>query len=570
MSLAELTDRMEENNRSTYEIERHTRNSRAHLLDIKKNLSASVGIQASMSMDISSLVGILTGNALAQLEKDREMMRLLEGLGGNGDGGAGEPPDFTLPNQTVAGLGLALGAIALAIGGGLGLIQGQIAAIKAYTKALVPGSFTKMIDDMKASWSTRIANVKTGISTRITALGTSIGALLDDLKLRFAINPETTLGKAIARIKGVFSILGQRIQNIIKPIVTVSTMIGETIRPALSKVRLFFTGIGNKVKLFGNIVKRIAGIVGKVFAPIAIVTTAWATITGFIEGWKEDGILGGLEGAITGFFTSLVTIPLDLVKDAVAWVLKKFGWDEEAEALKSFSFTDLFKKAIGAVFDVFKGAINWVKTLFTDPVKAIKDLWNGVYGEDGIINTIVWKPISKVINWVMEKFGWKDDDPNAPDFDLYTFVKDTWKTVVDKVKAGFKSFGNWIASLPAQLKLFAYETIRKIPVAGERLISDEKLASAEAAVAAFNVPMATSGSEIAFTEADIADTIALKTGGAGPPGTGGNSTVQLGGDSLTVATGTPKAASSESGLPQDIFGGFGNMTQEQIQAMSGG
>ena len=85
MSLAELTDRMEENNRSTYEIERHTRNSRAHLLDIKKNLSASVGIQASMSMDISSLVGILTGNALAQLEKDREMMRLLEGLGGDGD-----------------------------------------------------------------------------------------------------------------------------------------------------------------------------------------------------------------------------------------------------------------------------------------------------------------------------------------------------------------------------------------------------------------------------------------------------------------------------------------------------
>jgi hypothetical protein len=570
MSLAELTDRMEENNRSTYEIERHTRNSRAHLLDIKKNLSASVGIQASMSMDISSLVGILTGNALAQLEKDREMMRLLEGLGGNGDGGAGEPPDFTLPNQTVAGLGLALGAIALAIGGGLGLIQGQIAAIKAYTKALVPGSFTKMIDDMKASWSTRIANVKTGISTRITALGTSIGALLDDLKLRFAINPETTLGKAIARIKGVFSILGQRIQNIIKPIVTVSTMIGETIRPALSKVRLFFTGIGNKVKLFGNIVKRIAGIVGKVFAPIAIVTTAWATITGFIEGWKEDGILGGLEGAITGFFTSLVTIPLDLVKDAVAWVLKKFGWDEEAEALKSFSFTDLFKKAIGAVFDVFKGAINWVKTLFTDPVKAIKDLWNGVYGEDGIINTIVWKPISKVINWVMEKFGWKDDDPNAPDFDLYTFVKDTWKTVVDKVKAGFKSFGNWIASLPAQLKLFAYETIRKIPVAGERLISDEKLSAAEAAVAAFNVPMATSGSELALTEADIADTIALKTGGAGPPGTGGNSTVQLGGDSLTVATGTPKAASSESGLPQDIYGGYGNMTLEQIQAMSGG
>ena len=566
MSLAELTDRMEENNRSTYEIERHTRNSRAHLLDIKKNLSASVGIQASMSMDISSLVGILTGNALAQLEKDREMMRLLEGLGGDGDGGAGEPPDFTLPNQTVAGLGLALGAIALAIGGGLGLIQGQIAAIKAYTKALVPGSFTKMIDNMKASWSTRIANIKTGISTRITALGTSIGALLDDLKLRFAVNPETTLGKAIARIKGVFSILGQRIQNIIKPIVTVSTMIGETIRPALSKVRLFFTGIGNKVKLFGSIVKRIAGIVGKVFAPIAIVTTAWETITGFIEGWKEDGILGGLEGAITGFFTSLVTIPLDLVKDAVAWVLKKFGWDEEAEALKSFSFTDLFKKAIGAVFDVFKGAINWVKTLFTDPVKAIKDLWNGVYGEDGIINTIVWKPISKVINWVMEKFGWKDDDPNAPDFDLFTFISGVWTTIVDKVKTGFQDFGNWIASIPSRVKLIALQTIKKTPLVGDSLVGDDDIAAAKAGIASFSSPA--SGDVLGAAQKDVLDSTAAaaQVGNGGQHGRGDVNVSDT--KNVTIQTTKPPAHGQTSGSPKDLGGGYGSMSQADFLNMS--
>ena len=566
MSLAELTDRMEENNRSTYEIERHTRNSRAHLLDIKKNLSASVGIQASMSMDISSLVGILTGNALAQLEKDREMMRLLEGLGGDGDGGAGEPPDFTLPNQTVAGLGLALGAIALAIGGGLGLIQGQIKAIRAYTKALVPGSFTKMIDNMKASWSTRIANIKTGISTRITALGTSIGALLDDLKLRFAVNPETTLGKAIARIKGVFSILGQRIQNIIKPIVTVSTMIGETIRPALSKVRLFFTGIGNKVKRFGSIVAKIAGVVGKVFAPIAIVMTAWETITGFIEGWKEDGILGGLEGAITGFFTSLVTIPLDLVKDAVAWVLKKFGWDEEAEALKSFSFTDLFKKAIGAVFDVFKGAVNWVKKLFKDPVAAIKDLWNGLYGEEGIINTIVWKPISKVINWVMEKFGWKDDDPNAPDFDLFTYVSGVWTTIVDKVKKGFQDFGNWIASIPSRVKLIALETIKKTPLVGDSLVGDDDIAAAKAGIASFSSPA--SGDVLGAAQKDVLDSTAAaaQVGTGGQHGRGDVNVSDT--KNVTIQTTKPPAFGTTSGVSKDIGGGYGSMSQADFLNMS--
>ena len=570
MSLAELTDRMEENNRSTYEIERHTRNSRAHLLDIKKNLSASVGIQASMSMDISSLVGILTGNALAQLEKDREMMRLLEGLGGDGDGGAGEPPDFTLPNQTVAGLGLALGAIALAIGGGLGLIQGQIAAIKAYTKALVPGSFTKMIDDMKASWSTRIANIKTGISTRITALGTSIGALLDDLKLRFAVNPETTLGKAIARIKGVFSILGQRIQNIIKPIVTVSTMIGETIRPALSKVRLFFTGIGNKVRLFGSIVKRISGIVGKVFAPIAIVMTAWETITGFIEGWKEDGILGGLEGAINGFFTSLITVPLDLVTKAVAWVLGKLGFDSASETLTAFTkdggFTKLFTDMIGAVFDVFRGAIDWVKLLFTDPVGAIKKLWNGLYGEEGIINTIVWKPISKVINWVMEKFGWKDDDPNAPDFDLFTYVSDVWKTIVDKVKKGFQDFGNWIASIPSRVKLIALETIKKTPLVGDRLVGDDDIAAAKAGIASFSSPA--SGDVLGAAQKDVLDSTAAaaQVGTGGQHGRGDVNVSDT--KNVTIQTTKPPAHGQTSGSPKDLGGGYGSMSQADFLNMT--
>ena len=144
----------------------------------------------------------------------------------------------------------------------------------------------------------------------------------------------------------------------------------------LNKVRFWFQNIGAKVARFGKIVTRIAGVVGKVFAPIAIITTAWETITGFIEGYKEDGILGGLQGAISGFFTSLVTIPLDMVKNAAAWLLEKAGLisPETAADVKEFSFTDLFNDMLGSVFGVFRGAIDWVKTLFTDPVKAIKKL----------------------------------------------------------------------------------------------------------------------------------------------------------------------------------------------------
>ena len=247
-------------------------------------------------------------------------------------------------------------------------------------------------------------------------------------------------------------------------------------------------------------------------------------------------------------------------------MLEKFGFDKEAEFLKDFSFTTLFTNMLDGLFEFISSAVDWVKTLFTDPVTAIKTLWQGLYGEEGIINTIVWKPISKAINWIMEKFSWKDDDPNAPDFDLYTYVGEVWNGVVDKVKQGFEDFGNWVASIPAKLKLMAVKTIDAATPDWLIDMSDD-IAAAEAAVAAYSVP--TSGAELAITEADIADTVAANAGAGGPAGGAGNSTVQLGGDSLTVATGTPKAASSESGLPQDIYGGYGNMTLEQIQAMSG-
>ena len=555
MSLAELVDRMEENNRSTFEIERHTRNGRAHLLDIKKNLAASVGIQTSLALDISSLVGILTGNALAQLEKDREMMRLLEGLGGGGDSGAGEPADFTIPNQTVAGLGLALGAAALAIGGGLGLIQGQIKAIKAYTKALIPGSFTTMIDDMKKSWSTRIASIKTGISTRIAGLGTSISTLLDDFKLKFAINPESVLGKSIARISGVFTTIGTRIKSIITPITAASDIVKGSIMGPLNKVRFWFQNIGAKVARFGKIVTRIAGVVGKVFAPIAIITTAWETITGFIEGYKEDGILGGLQGAISGFFTSLVTIPLDMVKNAAAWLLEKAGLisPETAADVKEFSFTDLFNDMLGSVFGVFRGAIDWVKTLFTDQVTAIQKLWNGVYGEDGIINKIVWEPISRVINWVMEKFGWKDDDPNAPDFDLFTFISTMWKTVTDKVKQGFINFGNWVASIPARIKLMALETIAASKV-GKYIVGQDDVEAARATVNSFQSAspgIAATGDVLGAAQKDMLDaTLANANAGNGNPNPTGGTTLNDN-KSLTIVNKKPPAAKPTTGTARD-------------------
>ena len=78
-------------------------------------MSISVGIQAAMAYSVNTLVDLLTGNALAQLEKDREMMRLLEGLGGK-DGGTEAPGAYTATPGGGAALGVGLAAAAASIG----------------------------------------------------------------------------------------------------------------------------------------------------------------------------------------------------------------------------------------------------------------------------------------------------------------------------------------------------------------------------------------------------------------------------------------------------------------------
>jgi len=564
MNLTELVGQMEENNRSNYEIERHTRNARAHLLEIKKTMSISVGIQAAMAYSVNTLVDLLTGNALAQLEKDREMMRLLQGLGGGKDGG----PEAPKPYELVGGAGI--GAVGAAAAGGialaLGVIAGQVKAIKAYAKLLTPKFVTNLFKGIKTRWLARINSIKVGVSSRITSLGLAITAMLDNLKAKFAPNPDSVLGKALARIKGVFSNFGSRVRAIVTPFEEVALMIKNSISGPAGKIRFWFQSIGAKIARFGKLVVKIAGVIGKVFAPIAILITAWETVTGFLKGYEEDGLIGGIKGAIEGFFTSLVTVPLDMVKDAAAWLLKKVGLitPETAAEVKDFSFTKLFGTMLDSLFDFVTKAVDWVKTLFSDPVKALKELWSGIYGEDGIFNTLLWKPLSTGIDWIMKKFEWKEE--GAPKFDLYTTVSDLWTTIIDKVKQGFIDFGNFIASIPARLKLAALQTIKDLPLIGNS-ISDEAI---NAATAAVNNPTKTATPITGDVIGEMSMENEFKKflpGQAQGMGNISSTTTNIGGDSVTLASQTPGAIRQADGQQTDL--GAASMSQADWLRMSG-
>ena len=165
----------------------------------------------------------------------------------------------------------------------------------------------------------------------------------------------------------------------------------------------------------------------------------------------------------------------------------------------------------------------------------------------------------------MEKFGWKEE--GAPDFDLFTFVTGVWDTVVEKVKAGFESFGNFLASIPSKLKLFAYETIRGIP-GGDWIIDDAALQQAQADVAAFETaPDAGASGSANGLEAASSELTQTQTEreAAAAEGAGGNA--QVGVDASTNINQRSDTVYVETDLSARNGDGWANMDQDAYLRM---
>lgn len=412
-----------------------------------------------------NLIEFFNSRGLADLEKDREMKEfysdLLDAMKEKN-----KPDVEKKKEEEVAPLGALAAVLAVTIGAAIGVVTGQLKAIQAFAKLLTPESLIKSLKAIGASIKAQLNLFKVGLIERIKIIKTSLQAGIDfvikGFKAGFAMiknfltfAPESAIGKAIASIKSFFAPVTKYVTSItaimssiksyLSPLpklfgaINQSTTVFSTI---MSKIALIwskvvgafnfvvdiFKTIGSKLGMFGTIVKSVSGVVSKLFAPIAIVMTLFDTIKGAIDGFAEDGILGGLLGAIEGFFTSLVTKPLDLVKDAVAWVLGKFGFSDSAEALKSFSFTELFSNMIDGVKTWIFSAVDWVKTKFE--TFSIADEAQKIF--DNMVNLV-----KDSFDWIVNKFEtFSVVDEAQKIFDgMIDLVKKSFDWVVDKFKS---------------------------------------------------------------------------------------------------------------------------------------
>jgi len=345
---------------------------------------------------LQDLLYSLTAAAKGRIEAEREANRKT-GEAGKGVRDEGEDPE----KQSFLGKWGTI--IAAALGSVYGIIQGWLKTVKYFAEALLPESLIKSIKGKFAAIGTFFDDISKSIKGKFAAIGTffddifmklksvfsgrfeKIGAAFEEVfskitNLFKGVGEESKLGKIISSIGGAIAKLAAPFIEAFETIKTITSgpaskigTVFESIGGFFGKFSGIFEGVSSTagkmmgfLDNFAGTFKFVSNIVGKLALPLMIVMTVWDTVKGMIEGYEKGGIVGAISGAVKGFFNSLIFGPLDMLKEALAWVLGAFGWTEAKKILDSFSFEKLFS-------DIIDGLIQSIKKMFA----FITDIFDG-------------------------------------------------------------------------------------------------------------------------------------------------------------------------------------------------
>ena len=224
-----------------------------------------------------------------------------------------------------------------------------------------------------------------------------------------------------------------------------------TVKSFMSPLKLGMVALDAGMAVFQPIIKfagTLGTVLGKIFLPITILMSVFDLVTGFMDGYDEEGtIIGGMEGGISKMLIGLVGIPLDFLKAGIAWLGTKMGFD--MKWLSDFSFSEMIGTVVTKLFDGIKGMISFITDLFD-----FSDLT--IFGVFGKLIDIVFLPLNLAINFVKGLFGWGGDDEKEP-FSLGTLITDTMTKIFDWFKGLLNiDIGGLIKKIPGAGKILSW------------------------------------------------------------------------------------------------------------------
>ena len=220
------------------------------------------------------------------------------------------------------------------------------------------GSFFKM--PMFDEGST-LMKVKTGFLTAIDNIfGTMLKVTKGFFKLINVLN-FNALGflnaEALAHPIKTFNSFKESIGKAFGPKEGIFTKVAGTFKSILAPLTDWIKPLKDILGFVGKIAK----VIGKIFIPIGFLFSAFDVITSIIDGYKEGGITGAIGAGIESVFDDVLFALPNLLGEAVAWILEKFGFDNAVE------FIDKNLRDKDGNFSLFTG----IKKLFTMAVDAL-------------------------------------------------------------------------------------------------------------------------------------------------------------------------------------------------------
>jgi hypothetical protein len=301
-------------------------------------------------------------------------------------------------------------AIAATLGAIAGMFAAQFKVMKFFGEKIVDAirwvgktlmKFANFLDDLLLDGAiqkkfkqiaTFVEELVGGLKQRIGNIGKSIGEFFEEagkqFKKMFSFLEESDIGK---RIKSVITSVQESLMGLWKTIKGVFSGLGEEgiIGKIFKSIGNFFTDVGAYFGKLSGVFGTVFRAFTKIFFWVGIVMGIFDTVTGAIDGYNKDGVLGGIKGAITGLINGVFLSFADLVKDMASWLLEKLGFKQAAAFLDSFSFQDLFTKMVDKVFDVI-----------LNPIKYITDAFDKLD-----LKALIFEPISKAWTFLNESLG---------------------------------------------------------------------------------------------------------------------------------------------------------------------
>ena len=390
------------------------------LLKIRKGIGQAFG---KLIGGFKQLNENIIGNDLQKAEDAREQKEVLEKI-------ADKDPkvEINIDTDKISGkLGVGVAAALATIPGlAFGFVEGLAGSLKSLGKLL-------KLDKLFGLMVTKIKGFFTSIGKRFADLGKSLKGLFKgvDIKIKNAFAPLTKgIDKILKPLKGLFTPILESFKSIGSSFKDISDLFGGKGGGKLAKIidpiANFVKSIMKTAPKFFKLGAQIGRLAGRLFLPFTIIISLFDAFKGATaEAEKQEGginkFIAGFGGAISGILKGLIGMPLDLLKNGVAWILGKFGFKDAKAALNSFSFSDLIGDIVMTPINYLIGIVDNIKQIFQGDGSFMGKLTNAI-GE--IVSSLISFPINTLQDAVVkigEFFGF--DMSAVSDFDLAGKIK---------------------------------------------------------------------------------------------------------------------------------------------------